>query len=162
MGHGGASRAAHLDHQENEVDKARSEKGNRNQAFVSAQGVGQPPRPDQHERKPENQQSQSGAVNHISSMGHCRRALKPRQRIRPLHPPSPCGLRTVPLPRFTGEELGPEMLAELQPLALVVAAAFAVEAVGAFGQGLIDQTGDDLAVFKHEGGVVGADLEHTL
>ena len=54
------------------------------------------------------------------------------------------------------------MLAELQALALVVAAAFAVEAVGAFGQGFVDQAGDDLAVFQHEGCVVGANLEHAF
>jgi hypothetical protein len=54
------------------------------------------------------------------------------------------------------------MLRQLQPLPLVVAAALAVEAGWAFDEGLIDQPGDDLAVFQQEGGVVGADLEHAL
>ena len=52
------------------------------------------------------------------------------------------------------------MLGELQPLALVVRAAFAVGAGGPLGHGLMDQAGDRLAVVEQEGRLAASDLQH--
>ncbi len=54
----------------------------------------------------------------------------------------------------------PEVLGQLQALALVVGAAFAVGAGGRFGHRLVDQPGDGLAVFQQERGLAAAHLQH--
>src|SRR5690606_34038854 len=88
----------------------------------------------------------------------------PRSADRGAHTPHPSAFGAHLLPQGEKGALPPgaEVFRQLEPLALIVAAALAVEARRAFGQRLIDQSSDDLAVLQQEGSVVGADLQHAL